>query len=77
MQKFVLETGFKFKITVDNSLRLETKIMQMRNQNHKAKWKDSQVYLKNGGIFLYSFTYREVRHAVWGHYVDFIVTKER
>lgn len=56
MQKFM---GVKYKINskllMDNNLRLEAKIVQMRNQNQKAKWNDSQVYLKNGGVILHSF----------------------
>lgn len=47
--------------------------MQMRNQNNKIKWKDSEVYLKNGGVIFHSFFYRrwdrEVSHA---HYLELI-----
>lgn len=54
--------------------------MQMRNQNSKVKWKNSEVYLKNGGgVISHSFIYRkwdiEVSHAVWTHYLDFTATE--
>lgn len=66
---------------MDNNLRIGTKDMQMRNQNDKAKWKDSEVYLKNGGVVFHSFIHRrwdiEVSHAVWAHYLDFTATEER
>lgn len=60
--------GVKYKINskllMDNNSGLETKIKQMRNQNDKAKLKDSQVYVKNGGVILHSIVYIAVRHAV-------------
>lgn len=66
---------------MDSNLRIGTKGMQMWNQNNKVKWKDSEVYLKNGGVISHSFIYRrwniEVSHVVWAHYLDFTATEER
>lgn len=66
---------------MDNNLRIGTKGVQMRNQNDKVKWKDSEVYLKNGGVIFHSLIYRrwdiEVSLAVWAHYLDFTATEER
>lgn len=66
---------------MDNNLRIGTKGMQMRNQKNKVKRKDSEVYLKNGGVIFHSFIYRrwdiEVSHPIWPHYLDFMATEER